>query len=294
MPQDNTASLVDSLAKLSERSAAADSGRYAGRSEVAVWLDKILSSDARLIFIESLVLVLAGATFAYLLYRRSKRSEANDASQARALSLAAFAIGALATKGLFFIASTAAFAGLIPPWAANHLLRLGWQFSLLWFVYFGFIFCLNFIRSRKSYDAYYLVAFTLLFALITLVYTQGKWEVTFAFDLIDNPGTVFVSNAVTFYAVVIHLLLWTYLFLYIAYRIYKKAMSYRDLSARRAMLVLSMAMLGVAAIGILSFFLFRRSPGLFITQSYTAACAMMMLFYFSVRNAYKHGRYKRV
>ena len=40
--------------------------------------------------------------------------------------------------------------------------------------------------------------------------------------------------------------------------------------------------------------MFRNNLSLFVSQSYTVAIAAMLLFYFSIENAYKHGRYRRV
>lgn len=290
--RDSTAILVDSLSKLSAApasSAATDAMMNDGRSGIALWLEKLLATDALYLFILSLILALGGATFSYLFYHRSKRTRSNDRMQSQALVLASIAMGVLATKGVFFILATASFAGVIPDAYADLFLRLGWQFSMLWFLYFGFIFSLSFVRSRKSYDAYYLVALTLLFILLTIVYTQGTlhvslWSPAFSVEMSGFPA----------YTLAAHLGLWVYLFLYVAYRVYRRSRSYRDLSARRALLLLSGAMLVVAGFGVLNLLLMRNNLPALQGLSYAVALSTMFLFYFSVRNAYKHGRYKRV
>jgi L-asparagine transporter-like permease len=95
------------------------------------------------------------------------------------------------------------------------------------------------------------------------------------------------------YALDIHIAIWIYLFLSTAYQLFKKSKRYQNESSRQASFLMSGAYFGIGFLGIISFILHFQKSSLFIPLSYVITILIMGLFYYSVHNIYKHGRYKR-
>lgn len=298
--------LADSLERLTQPIPTADSLAIETVPSVSVWLDKIISGNLLFLFVESLILIFGGVTLAYLLYRRLKRVIKTDKLQARALFFATLAILALSTKGVFFLIGSLSLIKLVPPALYVQLYWLGWQVSFLWFILFGFLFSVMFTQSRKSYDVYYLTGLSMFFIALTFFYNEtllgyfslpGKISIgpkNFVAIAYDSAYLLLKQSRVLTYAVTIHLGLWVYLFGMGAYRIYKRARRYKDESARKAALHVSIAFALIAALGAIGYILFKSNLSLLTSQSYTIAIVVMCLFYFSVKGVYRHGRYGRI
>lgn len=306
--------LKDSLRRLSELKAAEDSIRLSKQSAVSYWLDQMLSPELSFQFFESLLLIFLGVFFAYLLYHRSERMKSIDRLQARALQFAAMALLCLASKGVFFIISSFALSGILPPSSYGQLYWLGWQISLLWFVYCSFMFAVGFTRSRKSYDVYFATSLALLFLVITALYNEWFWKwllykmrvaeidparidklvVTLAPPLPFKSETLIpVLSRFSLFALGTHLALWLILFGYAAFSIFRRSRSYQDPSAKNATLLLSLSFLALALLGGFGLLKFRNDFSLLASKSYLVALISLVVFFFSVRNTYRHGRYKR-
>lgn len=306
--------LRDSLRRLSELKATEDSLRLSEQSAVSYWLDQMLSPELSLQFFVSLLLIFLGTVFAYLLYRRSDRLKSIDKLQARALQFAALALLCLASKGVFFIISSLAVSGVLAAGSYGQLYWLGWQISLLWFVYFAFMFAIGFTRSRKSYDIYFAMSLMLLFLVITALYNEWFWKwllykmkvaeidpsridmlvVTLAPPLPFKTETLIpVMSRFSFFALSVHLLLWLVLFGYAAFVMFRRSRSYKDSSAKNAVFLLASTFLVLALFGGFGLLKFRSDFSLLTSKSYLVALVAMIIFFLSVRNTYRHGRYKR-
>ncbi|NTW48659.1 MAG: hypothetical protein HGB19_02785 [Chlorobiales bacterium] len=298
--------LADSLERLIQPSAAVDAATQGTSPSVSIWLEKLLSGNLRLLFAESLILVFGGVVLAYLLYRRSKRVFKTDKLQGRAIILASLAVAALSTKGIFFLIGSLSLINLVPSTLYVQLYWLGWQISFLWFILFAFLFSITFSQSRKSYDVYYLTGLSLFFIVLTFFYNEtlfgyfpflGKIIVgskNFATITTDSVYLLLDHSKVLFYTVTIHLALWVYLFGFGTYRIYNRAKRYKDEGARKAAFLVSYAFALITVFGAVGYLLFYANLPLLTSQSYTIAIVVMCLFYFSVQNIYRHGRYGRI
>ncbi|MCS6988660.1 MAG: hypothetical protein NZM06_04010 [Chloroherpetonaceae bacterium] len=298
----------DSLRQLRALELAQDSTLYVGRSAVSVWLEKALSPELRLPFFESLLLLVGGLICAYLLYLRAKRAKRNDQLQGRALQMAAFALLALATKGLFFIVATLTLANALPAHLYGQLYWLGWQLSLVWFVFFGLLFALGFVRDRKSYDVYFITTLILLAAVLSLTYNDWTWRQilwfaagTARYDIKAKMPFSFGEEHLwlrhsknTYYAMMIHFGAWIAAFGAAGYRVYRRSKAYQDESARNASHQLALALFFIAGIGIAFIALLYASPKTLFAISLSAAILALASLFYGVRGIYRHGRYRRV
>lgn len=282
-----------------------DSLILATHSKLGLWLEQVTSSELILPFLESLIILFGGISFAYMFYKKSLRMQKQDHLQTRALLLATLALIMLSTKGLFFLIGSLSLIDLLPNALFSNIYWLGWQFSMLWFTCFAYLFALSFIRSRKSYDVYFLTGFIFFFIFLTIFYNDTLINRTFfKISAIKESGDSNTTNWVPEfllsqslllgYALYIHITLWVYLFLSTAYTMYKKSKRFRDDSARKASFILTSSFFGIGFLGLISFYLLYIKSPLFTSQSYIIAILVMGLFYFSVKNIYKHGRYKRL
>ncbi|WP_041468246.1 hypothetical protein [Chloroherpeton thalassium] len=248
-----------------------------------------------------------GGFFAAILHKKSLRTKKKDKLQARALMYATFATLALSSKGLFFIVGTLSFVNIIPAIYFPPLYWFGWHISLLWFLCFGYLFGLTFARSKKSYDTYYVTGIIFLFLFLTIFYNDRFFGVpllpfhkTLQLRIHENTSIVeasevfFQNSLLLTYSVSLHLFLWIGLFLFVAYKIYRRARRYKDESAKRATALLAASFGGMGLIGIVWLLLLSNNLSLLITLSFPATLVIMVLFYFSIINIYKHGRYSRL
>ncbi len=305
---DEKSLLIDSLRQLRLLERAQDSTLYAGRSTISIWTDKVLSPELLWTFIGSAVLFIGGVICAYLLYLRAQRAKRNDTLQAKSLRMASFALLALATQGGFFILATFTLSNVLPSQLYGQLYWLGWQVSLLWFVLFGFLFALGFVRDKKSYDVYFITTLVLLAFFLMIGYNDWTWrqilslfnesvryniraEMPFSFGE-EHLWLKFSKN--TYYAMGIHFAAWVLAFSIGGYRIYRRSKAYQDESARSAAFQLSLSMFLIAGLGAVLFALLYGNPkSLFGVSQMTSLIALGVLFY-STRAVYRHGRYRRV
>jgi hypothetical protein len=305
---DEKSQLIDSLRQLRLLERAQDSTLYTGRSTISIWVDKVLSPELLWTFIGSAVLFIGGLICAYLLYLRAQRTKRNDTLQAKSLRMAAFALLALATHGGFFILATFTLTNVLPSQFYGQLYWLGWQVSLLWFVFFAFLFALGFVRDRKSYDFYFITTLILLSLLLMFGYNDWTWrqilsflgasiryniqaEIPFSFGE-EHLWLKFSKN--TYYAMAIHFAAWVVAFSIGGYRIYRRSKVYQDESARSASFQLSLLMFLVAGLGAILFALLYSNPKkLFELNLVISLMALSVLFY-GIRAVYRHGRYRRV
>lgn len=307
MPDDKSL-VIDSLRQLRAAELAQDSSLYVGRSAISVWLEKAFSPDLRFPFLESLMLAIAGLVCAYLLYERAKRAKRNDQLQARSLRMASMALLALATKGMFFIAATLSLANVLPAYLYGQLYWLGWQLSLVWFVFFGLMFAFGFVRDRKSYDVYFITTLVLLAAILSFVYNDWTWRQILGFaagaaryDIRAEMPFRFGEEHLwlkhsknTYYAMLIHLAAWALAFGVAGYRVYRRSGAYQDESARSASYQLAIALFVVAGIGVALASLLYANPEALFGSSLSAALVALAALFYGVRGVYKHGRYRRV
>ncbi len=306
--------LADSLYSLASR-ISSDSLRFKSRSGVSIWLDTVTSGQASLLFFESLLLIVLGVAFGYLLLQRRQRVKHTDRIQGQALQFAAFALFALASKGLFFIIASFSLAGVFYVGNYGQLYWMGWQISLLWFVFFGFLFALSFVRSRQSYDIFFFAGLCLLFIIVSGLYNEWFWKsLLYEFRFVDIDSrkfnTIIVKLAPPFpfgtehlipqlsfaalLAISAHFALWVGLYGYAAFRIFRRSRSYQDIKARRASEFLAAVFFVLALVGAGAFVLFRENFSALVAQSFLLALICALMFYLGVRNVYKHGRYKRI
>jgi len=305
---DEKSLLTDSLRQLRLLERAQDSTLYTGRSTISIWIDKVLSPEIIWLFIGSIVLLVGGLICAYLLYLRAQRAKRNDTLQARSLRMASLALLALASQGGFFILATLTLSNVLPSKFYGQFYWLGWQVSLLWFVFFGFLFALGFVRDRKSYDVYFITTLVLLSFCLMIGYNDWTWkqilsifkapiryniraEMPFSLGE-EHLWLKFSKN--TYYAMTIHFAAWILAFSIGGYRIYKRSKAYQDESARSASFQLSLSMFLIAGIGVVLFMLLYGSPqNLFGWSLMVSLVALSVLFY-GIRAVYRHGRYRRV
>ncbi len=311
---DRQAFLADSLHSLASR-ITPDSLRFNGRSGVSIWLDTVTSGQASMLFFESLLLIVVGVSFGYLLLQRRQRVKQTDRIQGQALQFAAFALFALASKGLFFIIASFALAGVFYVGNYGQLYWMGWQISLLWFIFFGFLFAVSFVRSRQSYDIFFFASLCVIFIIISALYNEWFWKsLLYELRLVDIDsrrfnaiivklappfpfGTEHLIPQLSFAALLAlsaHFALWVGLYGYAAFRIFRRSRSYQDTKARRASEFLAAAFFVLALIGVGAFILFRENFSALVAQSILLALVCALIFYLGVRNVYKHGRYKRI
>lgn len=305
---DEKSLLIDSLQQLRLLERAQDSTLYAGRSTISIWIDKAFSPELLWLFICASILLFGGLICAYLLYARAQRAKRNDSLQAKSLRMAAAATLALATQGGFFILATFSLANVLPSRFYGQLYWLGWQISLLWFVFFGFMFAMGFVRDRKSYDVYFITTLILLSFFLMMGYNDWTWrqilgifnaaarynvKAQMPFSLGEEHLWLKFSKN-TYYAMTIHLGAWVIAFSVGGYRIYRRSKAYQDESARIASFQLSLAMFLIAGLGATLFALLHASPkNLFSLNLAMSLIALGALFY-GVRAVYRHGRYRRV
>jgi hypothetical protein len=306
--------LRDSLQHITRLKTLEDSLRLSKQSAISYWFDQMLSPELSFQFFESLLLIFLGGLFAYLLYHRSERIKSIDRLQARALLYAALALLCLASKGIFFLISSFALSGILPASSYGQLYWLGWQISLLWFVYCSFMFAIGFTRSRKSYDLFFATSLALLFLVITAFYNEWFWKwLLYKMKLAEiDPAridilVVTLAPPLPFKTEVLipqlspfasfslgaHFTLWFMLFTYAAYVIFRRGRTYQDSSARNAVLILSLSFLILALFGIFGLLKFRQDFSLVASKSYLIALICLVIFFFGVRNTYRHGRYRR-
>lgn len=305
---DQKAILIDSLRKIRFSEQLTDSSLYSGRSAVSIWLDKVTSPEMRFLFFTALMLLIAGAICGYLLLLRAKRAKRNDSLQARSLKMAAFAIFALASNGLFFICATLSLANVITNIQYGQLYWLGWQISLVWFVFFGLMFALGFVRDRKSYDIYFITTITLLAILLSITYNDWSWKQVLS--LLNSSIQYSISSEMpfrfgeehlwlkfsknTFYAMLIHFGVWIIAFGLGGYLVFRRSKGYQDESARNASYQLSWSLLAISLFGVMNGAMLYVAPrNLFSISPFLTVLALALLFA-SVRSVYKHGRYRRV
>ncbi|MDW8465520.1 MAG: hypothetical protein RML35_04830 [Chloroherpetonaceae bacterium] len=215
---------------------------------------------------------------------------------------------------MFFIVASLSLAGILSPGSYGQLYWLGWQISLVWFVYCSFMFALGFTRSRKSYDLFFAVGLALVFLIISGLYNEWFWKwllyklgvVDIDPIFIDKPivslappfpiGTELLIPQISVFSLVAlgaHFTLSLLLFGYAAYLIFRRARIYQDESAKRAAYLLSLSFLLMALLGLYSLLKFRSDLPALASNSYLAALVLSVIFFLSVRNTYRHGRYRR-
>ncbi len=305
---DERSLLIDSLRQLRLLERAQDSTFFTGRSAISIWLDKVLSPELLWLFIGAVVLFVGGLICAYLLYIRAQRTKRNDSLQAKTLRRAASALLALGSQGGFFILATLSLSNVLPSQFYGQLYWLGWQVSLLWFVFFGFLFALGFVRDKKSYDIYFITTLVLLSFVLMIGYNDWTWrqilslvsasvrykisaEMPFSFGE-EHLWLKFSKN--TYYAMTIHLAVWIVAFSLGGYRIYRRSKAYQDESARRASFQLSLAMCLIAGLGAVLFALLYGNPKSLFTLNIVVSLMALSILFYSIRAVYRHGRYRRV
>lgn len=306
--QDEKSLLIDSLRKLRLLEASQDSMLYAERSTISIWLDKVLSPELLYFFVASVILFVAGLTCAYLLYLRARHTKRNDSLQAKSLRRAASAVLALASQGAFFILATLALSNVLPSQFYGPLYWLGWQVSMLWFVFFGFLFVLGFVRDKKSYDIYFITTLALLSWLLMLGYNDWTWQQILSFlnahirysiktqmpFSFGEEHLLLKVSKNTYYAMSIHLGAWVIAFSMGGYYAYRRSKAYQDDSARSASFQLSLIMFLIAALGILLFAFLYGSPKKLFKLNLIVSLVVLGMFFYGVRSVYRHGRYRRV
>lgn len=305
---DEKSLLIDSLRQLRLLERAQDSTLYTGRSAISIWMDKVLSPELLWQFIGSAVLLIGGLICAYLLYTRAQRAKRNDSLQAKSLQMASASLIALASQGGFFILATFTLSNVFPSQFYGQLYWLGWQVSLLWFVFFGFLFALGFVRDKKSYDVYFITTLSLLSVCLMLGYNDWSWrqilslfnasvryniraEMPFSLGE-EHLWLKFSKN--TYYAMSIHFAAWVIAFSIGGYRIYRRSRAYQDDSARNASFQLSLAMFLIAGLGAMLFMFLYGSPKSFFELNLMASLIALGVFFYGIRAVYRHGRYRRV
>ncbi len=274
------------------------------QSKFGLWLDRVTAPELIIPFWESTILFLVGLIFAYFFYKRSINMQKKDHLQTRALLLASLALLIISTKGLFFLVGSLSLINLLPQAIFSNVYWLGWQFSLLWFLCFAYLFALSFIRSKKSYDIYFITSFIFFFTFLTIFYNDTLINKSF-FKLTSesasnsngaivwSPEHLLDKSTFLSYALNIHIIIWIYLFLSMAMFLYKKSKRYQDESARRASFILTAAFSIIGILGVVNLILLQQKSSLFTSQSYLIAILITCLFYYGVQNMYRHGRYKR-
>lgn len=305
---DEKSLLIDSLRRLRLLERAQDSTLYTGRSTISIWMDKVLSPELMWQFSASVVLLIGGLICAYLLYTRAQRTKRNDSLQAKSLRMASAALLALASQGGFFILATLALSNILSSQFYGQLYWLGWQVSLLWFVFFGFLFALGFVRDKKSYDVYFITTFVLLSFCLMLGYNDWSWkQILSLFNAsvrynirAEMPFSLgeeylwlkFSKN--TYYAMSIHFAGWIIAFSIGGYRIYRRSKAYQDDSARNASFQLSIAMFLIAGLGVTLLVLLNGNPKVLFGLNLIVSLIALGGFFYGVRGVYRHGRYRRV
>ncbi len=310
---DEKSLLIDSLRQQRLLERAQDSTLYAGRSAISIWLDKVFLPELMWLFLASAVLFVAGLICAYLLHLRAQRAKRNDRLQARSLQMASWAVLALASQGGFFILATLTLSNVLPSKFYGQLYWLGWQVSLLWFVFFGFLFALGFVRDKRSYDIYFITTLLLLSCCLMIGYNDWTWgqllsfieflafetpmrynitsEMTFSFGE-EHLWLKFSKN--TYYAMAIHFGAWILAFSIAGYRIYQRSRAYQDNSSRKSAFQLSLVMFLIAGCGaVLLLLLYGNPKKLFTLNIFLSLMTLAMLFY-GVGGVYRHGRYRRI
>ncbi|MGQ9806288.1 MAG: hypothetical protein ACUVRP_09455 [Chlorobiales bacterium] len=305
---DEKSLLIDSLRQLRLLERAQDSTLYTGRSTISIWMDKVLSPELLWPFIGSAMLLIGGLICAYLLYMRAQRAKRNDSLQAKSLRRASAALLALASQGGFFILATFTLSNVFPSQFYGQLYWLGWQVSLLWFVFFGFLFALGFVRDKKSYDIYFVITLGLLSFCLMLGYNDWSWrqilslfnasvryniraEMPFSFGE-EYLWLKFSKN--TYYAMSIHFAAWIIAFSIGSYRIYRRGKAYQDDSARSASFQLAISMLLIAGLGATLLVLLNGNPKVLFGSNLIVSLIALGGFFYGVRGVYQHGRYRRV
>lgn len=188
--------------------------------------------------------------------------------------MASLALLALASQGGFFILATLTLSNVLPSQFYGQFYWLGWQVSLLWFVFFGFLFALGFVRDKKSYDVYFITTLILLSFFLMIGYNDWSWrqilslvnvsvryniraEMPFSFGE-EHLWLKFSKN--TYYAMTIHFAVWVLAFSIGGYRIYRRSKAYQDESAKNAAFQLSLTMFLIAGLGAVLFVLLYGSP----------------------------------
>ena len=305
---DEKSLLIDSLRQLRLLERSQDSTLYTGRSAISIWTDKVLSPELLWLFIGAVVLFVGGLICAYLLYLRAQRAKRNDSLQAKSLQRASAALFALASQGGFFILATFSLSNVLPSQFYGQFYWLGWQVSLLWFVFFGFLFALGFVRDKKSYDVYFITTLVLLSFFLMIGYNDWTWrQILSLFNAsvrynirAEMPFSLgeeylwlkFSKN--TYYAMSIHFAAWIVAFGLGGYRIYRRSKAYQDESARGASLQLSLAMFLIAGLGAMLFALLYASPKSLFALNIAASLIALGVLFYGVRAVYRHGRYRRV
>ncbi len=305
---DEKSLLIDSLRQLRLMERLQDSTLHAGRSTISIWTDKVLSPELLWTFIGSAVLFVGGVICAYLLYLRAQRTKRNDSLQAKSIRMASFALFALASQGGFFILATFTLTNVLPSQFYVHLYWLGWQVSLLWFVFFGFLFALGFVRDKKSYDAYFITTLVLLALFLMLGYNDWTWRQILSF--LDTSVTYNIQAEMpfsfgeehlwlklsknTYYAMVIHFAAWVVAFSMGGYRIYRRSKIYQDESARSASFQLSLLMFLIAGLGAVLLALLYSSPKKLFEINWLISIVVLGVLFYGIRAVYRHGRYRRV
>ncbi len=305
---DEKSLLIDSLRQLRLTERLQDSTLYAGRSTISIWIDKVLSPELMWLFVGAVVLFIGGLVCAYLLYLRAQRAKRNDSLQAKSLRMASLALLALATHGGFFILATFTLSNVLPSRFYGQLYWLGWQVSLLWFVFFGFLFALGFVRDKKSYDVYFITTLILLSFFLMIGYNDWSWRQILSllnasiryniraempFSLGEEHLWLKYSKN-TYYAMGIHFVAWALAFSIGGYRIYKRSKAYQDESARSAAFQLSLAMFLIAGLGATLFVLLHSSPEKLFAINLAVSLIVVAVFFYGIRAVYRHGRYRRV
>jgi hypothetical protein len=310
LPVDTLTTALDSLSatdSLYINQYVVDSLVSSGRSRSSLWLETVTAPGFRLPFLASLLLIFGGIIAVYLLRDRAKRADRNDQLQSRALRMASLAILFLATKGVFFLLATLTIVNYLPPSRFGQIYWLGWQVSMVWFIFFGFRFALAFTRSKKIYDRFFNVFLFMVFLLLSLFYNEVTWKnllslvssVPFDFDKFPvfyygYEGLWAMRFPTTKYTMTLHFVGWVVLFGYSAYLIYRRAKTYQNDSSRTATLYLAAAFGSVALLGAINLMLLVNKGRYMAGTSFLAATLSMGAIYFSVRNVYQRGRYKRL
>lgn len=305
---DEKSLLIDSLRQLRLLERSQDSTLYTGRSTISIWMDKVFAPELLWQFSASAVLFIAGLIGAYLFYTRAQRAKRNDNLQARSLRMASAALFALASQGGFFILATLTLSNVLPSQFYGQLYWLGWQVSLLWFVFFGFLFALGFVRDKRSYDVYFITTLILITFFLMLSYNDWTWrQILSLFNAsvrynirAEMPFSLgeeylwlkFSKN--TYYAMSIHFVAWIVAFSIGGYRIYRRSKAYQDESARSASFQLSLAMFLIAGLGAMLIVLLYSNPKKLFAVNLVASLLALGVLFYGIRAVYRHGRYRRV
>ncbi|MDX2127454.1 MAG: hypothetical protein SFU91_00275 [Chloroherpetonaceae bacterium] len=269
----------------------------------ALWLE-VVFNEYPFSLLVSILLVGFGFTYSYILYRRKRRLQKNDQTQARALFYAILTILSLSSTGFSFLLSTLSLVGYFPNELFGTFFWTSWQIGFNGFVGFGFMFGLSYLRTKSSNDIFQITSLFLLMFAIFALYNQVVWGLAFIFadpsihqapilpPGFENQFTV-ISRASNI-SLLIHFAMWVGFYSFIAWRIFKRSAHYVDESSKTAAQNLSFIFAAISLVGLFLFVLSRLEIDVLIHSTFLIAFLLQIVFYYAVLGMYKHGRYKRV